>query len=47
MDALLKSSEKKNWAKKLQLEVLFWAIPKTLSKYCKKSKILYIKKVEK
>jgi hypothetical protein len=38
---LLKSSEKKNWAKDFKI----WAIPKTLSKFWKIPK--YIKKVEK
>jgi hypothetical protein len=32
---LLKDFEKKKWAKKFKLEVLFWAIPKTLSKFWK------------
>jgi hypothetical protein len=41
----LKSSEQKNWAIKPKLKVLFWAIPKSLSKFRKNPK--YIKKVEK
>jgi hypothetical protein len=39
------NSKKKIGQKKLLLKVLFWAIPKTLSKFLKNPK--YIKKVEK